>query len=528
MSDYYVGRLDGWVNAIISLAIRADMERNGYLAIPVQDPNCDPNLGPLFEFTRVGYFITPGDRIRSWQDGDTGDVKVELSPAWGAYDENNEVFEFNPYQKVYLPWITAIRSVFAPWRILPEADDFTPQLARLDTALTELCPGISSGGTSEGGSGSNIKNFKGVGPIPNLMDDIVGQLGSMLSGGSTAVDTFYENYVNDYSGVNAAQFEVAAHLKLAIAAQKELWTRTRADVLSIAIAGFEAMGGAGREESGGDNGVASFVFTVVGTLTAAASLVVTEGAAAAVIGPVATINGLLAQFWPTDDGDDDAELPPMGSADPQVVLDNIVSALNELDDKIYAVESDSYQALTSVEQAVGAATSPFRLGPPRIIRETDPTGNNLVQRNLLEIYPQKLHRIGMQKMPAVAGHVKTAAKHLTVGAGPWTRDHQGMVPTGPWPIYNAVAETLENVLLRTSHDLVDAGETLDDIGKLFDHTDQAVAGLLREHRQEVVDSADWRDKHPVGVDLPEAPEQQQSAESPDTGDTNPSNEGHPH
>ena len=198
-----------------------------------------------------------------------------------------------------------------------------------------------------------------------------------------------------------------------LAAEAEVWRRTRTIVKHIAEGALEAMkepGSAGK----------TVVLDVVGALAAAAALIFTDGAAATLLsvgGTSIRTASALAKASPPHESDHKVE-----GDTPEQILTNLKKGLADTnqgvidaEDKIWSCcnQLASDMGLTHKSQITGSTVSDFDLLKPSIIDDDDP--DHYPQGGVLKVEMDTIRRVGQVYLPGLADvftRLETARRQL--------------------------------------------------------------------------------------------------------------------
>jgi hypothetical protein len=368
------------------------------------------------------------------------------------------VYELDPYESIYSPWVDRLHSVFDGWRSLPDPADFEAPIAALEDAVDALTPE----GQREGGyTFVDVEVSNALGLIYKWASPQAGNAASDLL---YAFDGAYG--VVRITGVMVNQAQVAAGVGLAVAGEKQVWSKARTDIMAVAKAGADALDIGGGGAGSIDLGVVKAFVDLVGVFVPAQFEVLTDAASA----------GLAFLDEVTPEPKTSGKTLTLDGGTAEEIFASLEDAVKQLGQAIYDEESEIDTKLKALQDIVGGPdTINFHLHPGAGIDE------RYADAAEIRISSTTIQSIGNHDVPIVAtaflNAAELAASHT--GSGIWSRDHAiGMGSYGPHASWLAVLEEFDAITTGSAKELVDAGRMLAvAAGWIEDADDQAAADM---------------------------------------------------
>jgi hypothetical protein len=383
---------------------------------------------------------------------------------------------FNPTVDVYEKWERDIPPMFDPWMILPDPTKYKDHIHAVNGAAAKLCVNGAEVDKKEG----STHGYHPPNQALNSAVDTAAQKLALFSGAT--VNLFHQHYVNNFKSVAIGQYHVARMLLACLASEQEIWTRSRADIVRIAVAARDALRNVAK--GGGDFDAKLFI-DVVGSIATVAGLFFSAGTAGVVVKGVNAAASVLGKFVPKNI-DTMKHLQLAGGSAAEVIR-NMEQAMRDLSTAIAGQEDDIITKLKEVESLVDTNVPAFDLGRPTLLDETDPT-KVVTNKNELSLDPNDLVWIGKSLLPTIAGELHAAARGLDpfTSSSDWSRSGKvGRAYDGPRDDFYRVSDRLHDFVAETAKEMQDAGDTLVIVAKAFHQTDAQVSEEMRRHRDAV-------------------------------------------
>ncbi|MBC9733235.1 hypothetical protein [Nocardioides marmotae] len=381
------------------------------------------------------------------------------------------LYDFDPWEDLYQPWLDRIANAFEGWSSLPDPGDFTGPISNMQAAVVGLTPVPS---------GESDHDFASVDLAANLdlLDDWVGP-GTAEGSTSALVFAFDNSYgAGRILPLLQNQAQVAILLGAALQGEKQIWEKTRVDIMKLleeSEAAFDVTGGG----SGSiDLGVVAALVDIVGNfLPSAIQPVLSAGSSA-----LSLVDSLLP---PEDTKEATFDISGATAED---VYDSMVDAIRGLDHAVWRKESDLVTTLQGLLDTMRSGpASQFHIHPRNGV---DPA---LLDPPAVDVRVEHLRRIGYETVPTIAASMGKAAEDAQSAdkASIWERTgYIGYGTNGPYPRWSEVLAELDAVVTGSASELVEGGRLLAVGAGWLEDTD----GSSREILDGVQDDLD-RGKH---------------------------------
>jgi hypothetical protein len=240
-----------------------------------------------------------------------------------------------------------IPEVFRPFAEMPDPVLYDPMIHQLDLTLS----GLSSGDLSQ--DPITQDNYP-ANPILGMMSGTERYLQGWTG---RAAMQFKSGFIDPFPAVVTNQFIVAAVLKSALEAQRQVWASARHDIDTIAHRTIEALD----RMDDCDRNEWTVTFTVVSSVAAVAAIPLTGGASLTVVGI-----GAGAQILASVPQEEPPDIPFSGES-AQAVIAEMREAANHLAKKIGEQEMRIASALRDTCAVVDAKPGLFRSDRPALV-----------------------------------------------------------------------------------------------------------------------------------------------------------------
>jgi hypothetical protein len=247
-----------------------------------------------------------------------------------------------------------IHSLFNDFLVLPDPADFDGPMQSVTTCMDALCSDAFTD------------------PIQGTPHPVNVELRAMTVAGNTldewdglAAKAFVDNFVIPFVDRTENQFTVASILMNALNANKELWTRARANIDDIAHkvkSALDHYDDCGKNEW-------EIGLSVAGAVVAIASVPVTGGASAVALGAVASAVDVAGTFA------GQIEDPPANDYSAESVegvIDKAKQGINDLKAEVERAEQKIVDAMTSSSGVVSGHATDFLAPRPTLASSGDP------------------------------------------------------------------------------------------------------------------------------------------------------------
>ncbi|GAB2757118.1 hypothetical protein GCM10027020_06690 [Nocardioides salsibiostraticola] len=383
------------------------------------------------------------------------------------YDVNNDerfnVGEFagvqTDFRALWRSWYEQMNDAFRPWLGLPDPADFDSQVNVLQEAAGRL--NVATIATSTG-AGTDAEIQTGNGDLDSALQSVVGEVVAM---NGVTMDLFAANYSNRLPGVVRGQLAMVGLLGTCLTGERNLWKEARLDVAAIADDVLRVL----QAKSSGGSGEA---LKIIGAVLAGASLFVTAGTSAAVLGGVRTVLGILGAFAP-DEAASGAAQQTYGGDSPGAVFDKLRENLAAFDQALYDEEEIIQQSLNSGLDEVRSNAGSFDLAmTPDLLSVPD---DQVLVTGDIDVKPETLVFLGRAVVPVIAGEVRGARNQVARSGelNAWSRSGSvGMSPYGGFPEWDDLRDEYVTLAGGTARTLDDVGQKLIDVAGLFVDVDQ--------------------------------------------------------
>lgn len=383
------------------------------------------------------------------------------------------VYEIDPYETIYKPWIDRVNDVFEGWRSLPDPADFEGPRTRLEDAVDALTPEAQRDG------GFTFVDV-GVSNAIGLMHTWISPSGGSSSDLLYSFDAVYG--VNRITGVMTNQAQVAAGAGLAVAGVQQVWTKARRDIMTIASDAAEALDVSAGGDFSIDLGVVKAFVDLVGVFVPAQLEVLTDAVSQGL--------GFLDEVTPEPRTSSREVTVTGGTA--EEIFSSLETAIRDLDTSIYEEELELVTKLRTLQDILGGAggqrgPDDFQLHPGAGMDDT------FTEASEIRIDSLAVQDIGSHQVPIIAAAFLRAAEHAAAdtGEGIWTRDSGiGYGTSGAWLPWSQVLEQLDAITTGSARELIDAGRMLAQAAGWIEDSDAASAAALAGHADELARGKD--------------------------------------
>jgi len=376
-------------------------------------------------------------------------------------------------KEIYDKWRREIPAAFESWLQIPDPADIEPKLQAARDAAKKL--GTTADAEGDGPSVRLVAGNQALAGDLGYLGDELGQFNG------PTVDTFHREYVSRMPFVISAQWSAVCVLGSGLGGQKELWTRTRRDLLLIADDVADAMEAA---RGGGGGGFATLV-KILGAVASGATIFITGGTAAPFVAGAATGLGILGTFLP-EEGEGETEIP-FGADEPDGVLAKVIEGLAKVSDDIAEDELKMRSAIAGARFEVFNNPDFDLSRPVGLLGETD-VPDLVTADDGTEVKLSTLRTIANSVMPDIAGELEAGVGLLDTasGEGPWTRPSDiGMDARGYYWEWEQLYELLRVLVPDTAWEIREAGQHLSIAADILETNDADVRARLEEHTRAV-------------------------------------------
>jgi len=244
-----------------------------------------------------------------------------------------------------------VHSLFNDFLVLPDPGDLDDPIQSINGCMDSLCSQAFTDPIQGTPHPINVE-LKAMTVAGNSIDEWDG----------LAAQAFVNNFIIPFEGRTENQFTVASILMNALNAEKELWTRARANIDDIAHKAKSAL------EHYDDCGKNDWEIglSVVGAVVAIASIPVTGGAGAIALGAVASAVDVASTFI----GHIEDEPKNDYSAESvEGVIDKVEQGINDLKEAVEKAEQKIVDAMTNSSGIVGGHATDFLASRPTLAGE---------------------------------------------------------------------------------------------------------------------------------------------------------------
>ncbi len=374
---------------------------------------------------------------------------TKVGDDYDAMGQPYTIYEIDPWESIYSPWIERIDTAFQGWDTIPDPADFEGPIERVRAAVSELMPLPTDGGgnDTEGDFSSAYTSVD--------LDTNLGTMDAFIGGQTAGADdgllvfAFRQGYGPDrIRGVMANQAQAAILLGVALLAEQRTWRGARKDIMAIAEAAKDAMrpGGAGGDSIDLET-VKAFADLIGSFAPAPISKAIDIGQAT-----LDVVGTLVPESKPNSS-------VQLSGYTCDEVYQSMCEAIEKLEKKVYEQEYElAYTSLSGLlDYMSGNAASQFHIHPKNGI-DVD-----LAEARPLSQHTEYLQRIGYQTVPTIAAYMLRAAEDLQAANRPgiWQRDNMiGLGNSGAYPQWYDVLEEFDNITSGSARELVEAGKLL--------------------------------------------------------------------
>lgn len=402
-------------------------------------------------------------------DGPTGDITYEGET-------------INPGRDVYQPWFRSIERHFACFEDVPDPRGFDAGVAALDKARSML----TLDGTIEDQNGQRVfvaGNSVLAGRLGSVATLLAGQTGDMVlryaeTYGPTPMAVVFEN-----------QRQAVHVASCALTAERNLWSKAREDVLTLAddaLKSFQARGGQSAITPW--ECIKAVVDVATQFLPKAASEVAAKG-----MSIVETAEDILGKV--SGKASSGPAEPALDGGDHLEVEDSLVNAIGKLKEKIHVAEDLVHDMSRQMDQAMRTdGPSPFHIHGSAGLSKEFTNASAEVRINV-----EQLQRLGTTYIPDVVWEVTKAADIMmdAAGDGPWER--------GDWSVgdggrartaFNDLLDRTFTYMTSSGAEIIEAGSILAEHAGAIGNVDQQIGEQLDRTAQEVDEGAPTGDMSP--------------------------------
>lgn len=400
--------------------------------------------------------------------GPTGEITLEietqdnpLMPSTTSY------MTLDPWKDYYHPWIQRIDQAFEGWDQLPDPGGFDSLITTLQDTVTNLT--FNTGDTQTGGSTTGNKDL--VGDFSAMRVDLNPHGDDPES--AQAISAFTQHYGPDVLELVIGNLKQAIIvLGLAQQGEKQLWTKTRSDIITLLENAAKAFKDAG--PSNDPFAICSAFLGLVGAFIPPAAVV--TGAASAALGFVDAVK-------PPDKG---AEVSPdLKGGSPDDVYNHLCDSITKLNNTVWNREDELNTMLKSMFDKMNGDAKDFSLC---VTRGLDPDVKNL---GTIKVDTGLMKTIGFSLMPDIAASISDAVPDLETADNclPWMRPWNiGYGSTGAWDEYYYLNLLVSSAISSNANQIVQAGDALAAAAHYFKDTDGTSKSSLERLRKNLTDS----------------------------------------
>lgn len=400
--------------------------------------------------------------------GPTGEVTLTIETQDNPLmPPSTSYLTLDPWKDYYQPWIQRIDQAFEGWDQLPDPGGFDKLITPLQTTVTNLT--FSTGDTQTGGSTTGNKDL--VGDFSAMRTDLDPHGDDDES--SQAISAFTRRYGPDVLELVIGNLKQAVIvLGLAQQGEKQLWTKARDDVATLADNAAKAFKDAG--PSNDPFAICSAFLGLVGAFVPPA---------AAVTGAIDAGLGFVQAVKPPDKG---AEVSPdLKGGSPDDVYNNLCDSIKKLNTTVFNREDELRTMLKSMFDKMNSDDKDFTLC---VDRGLDPEVKNLGK---IKVDTGLMKTIGFSLMPDIAAVISDAVPDLETADSslPWMRPWNiGYGSTGPWDEYFYLNLLVSGAISSNANQIVLAGKALAAAAGYLKDTDGAGKVAMTRLRKNLTDS----------------------------------------
>jgi hypothetical protein len=394
--------------------------------------------------------------------------------------------EWNPFA-AWQKWRTEIPAAFTNWDSLP--DPKVCDGALKDNGKVRSTIGLEPDLSKQSLNPQGVALAKDVHTISETMAKVAGK--AMLE--------FTRTVVTPLNTAIPQQYAVAYLLGVLLQAEKNVWTKARKSVMSIADNAKEAMEKANYAEGGG--GELPAWVELLGAVAGAASLFVTDGATTGIVlegmEHTALVLGGLEGMQK-----EEPVKNPLGADNPEDVLEKIKKAIAEANKQMVTEENKistaAYQAVSTIRGSV----STYDLSKPTQLFGARTEGDVVDPKNIA-VNISDLKSLATVEMHNIAAELTSACNSVEASYTYDPFDRPGDIGANPFSGYGDLCWELEQVLTDSAWIMRESAAVLVDVANDFGNTDgNIVKSALDKDRADI---AKGSGAYPIPPPEPEPP-----------------------